>query len=219
VLPARETDTAFDYASKYHARDGYHAADSLKPILEAVKDDFDVIVIDTPPVLNEAAFGAHYLATTSIIPLRASQNDRDSTGKYAKQLPALYKKMHERGHQGYDAVLLTTMNVTETSRSETQFVSELTSMLSADILPRFKTSEAVRACADSFKTIFELNPSEYGKIEAGRTALGSREQLSNAHDNVIAIAKEVEKVLNSVWENQRKKAGQLNEEDQMLEEL
>lgn len=221
ILPARETDTAFDYASKYHAQAGYHAADSLEPILAAVQDDFDIILIDTPPVLNEAAFGAHYLATSSIIPLRASQNDRDSTAKYARQLPELYRKMHERGHQGYDAIMLATTNVTETSRSETQLVSDLTSLLGADMLPSFKTSEAVRACADSFKTIFELNPSEYGKIDSStnKTALGSRAQLANAQANVMSIALEVEKVINSVWDNQRKLAGQQNETDLMLEEL
>ncbi|MBF4436930.1 ParA family protein, partial [Vibrio anguillarum] len=83
VLPARTADARYDFYSKMKGLESqekgvvYHSHDQLMRIVEAVKDDFDIILFDTPPQLNEAAFAAHFVATSSIIPMRSEQNDRD----------------------------------------------------------------------------------------------------------------------------------------------
>ncbi|MBF4264542.1 ParA family protein, partial [Vibrio anguillarum] len=76
VLPARTADARYDFYSKMKGLESqekgvvYHSHDQLMRIVEAVKDDFDIILFDTPPQLNEAAFAAHFVATSSIIPMR-----------------------------------------------------------------------------------------------------------------------------------------------------
>ncbi len=227
ICPALPTDTAFDYQSKaaaYEAAQGgkpYSVANLFQPIIDAVKDEFDVIIIDTPPQLNEASFGAFFCATSSIIPLRPSQNDRDSTSKYAEQLPEMYRNLVQQGHKGYDAVKMVVMSYMESSRAEREFKEDLHSLLQGDMLTPFKHSEAVKVCAEAFKTVFELSPSEYAKVdsESSKAAYGSRAQIEQAQENIINIAKEVEVILNTVWENQRKAAGVKNELDEQVEEL
>ena len=227
VLPASEGDTAFDYTSKAAA---YAAAQEGKPysvapyfsrILEAVQDEFDVILIDTPPQLNEASYGALFCATSSIMPLKPSQNDRDSTSKYAAQLPSMYKSLASQGHSGYDAVKMVLMGYMESSRAERNFQQELSYLLQGDMLTPFKHSEALKVCSEAFKTAFELSASEYAKTDTDtkKTAYGSRVQLESMQENVIEIAEDIEIILNEVWANQRRVAGVKNEDDVVLEEL
>lgn len=222
MCPARETDTKFDYLSKSRSMQdtNYKSHEALLPIINAVKDEFDVILIDTPPQLNEAAFAAQYVATSSIIPLMASQNDRDSTYKYTKQLPSYYRTMFSSGHHGYDFVRLVLSNTKEgSSKAEKKFIDEIKFFLSDDLYPQFKHSEAVKRCSDHFKTLFDLSPSEYSKQikDSNRSQFGSKSALSNAQKNVIEIAESIERDMKAAWKNHRIQAGV--EVQEVLEEL
>lgn len=227
ILPARTRDASFDYHSKNASIEAvkrgqqYNTAELLAPIIESVKDDFDIILIDTPPQLSESSFGAHFIATSSIIPLKAAQNDRDSTAKYADQLPDLYQNMYKNGHQGYDSVSLVLMSHMETSRSEAQFDADLRSLLHEVMLTPFKHSEAIKACSDTFKTIYDISGSEYSRVDkaSGSKNFGTKEQLVKAQDNGLMIARELMSKIDKTWANQRAAAGVKSGYELDMEEL
>ena len=82
----------------------YLAYTDLNPIIDSVKDDFDIILIDTPPKFSAATLAAHYSAANLLIPFKASENDRDSSAKYFRFLARMYGLISGFGHQGYDQI-------------------------------------------------------------------------------------------------------------------
>jgi chromosome partitioning protein len=101
ILPAKDYDREYEVlAEKRKMQGGYVAYKDLQRIIDAVRDDFDIIIIDTAPQFSTATLAAHYVANNVIVPIRPSENDRDASHKYLAYLASMYQLLIGLGHQG-----------------------------------------------------------------------------------------------------------------------
>ncbi|WP_028865223.1 ParA family protein [Psychromonas aquimarina] len=209
ILPASINDIRFEAhvknkASEAFARnESFSAHDSLEPIIEAVKDQFDIIFIDTPPKVTESVIAAHYSATSLIIPLRPADNDRDSSAKYLTTLSNVYKTLMNVGHKGYNNVRVVHVGVSN-SAVDKEISSQVNVALNASCLPDFENSEALKKCDAQSLSVFEISPFDFAKQGASRkiTQNGSRTQLEAAQVNLTNIALNIEADMQNVWQNE-----------------
>ena len=111
ILPAAQSDRAME--GWFHEQVFSHKLTSpyslLADIIESVKDDFDIIIIDTPPSLGYATFNAYFAATSVVFPLSITENDIDATCSYFSYIPQVWALLENANHAGYDfmKILLT----------------------------------------------------------------------------------------------------------------
>lgn len=214
IIPADTSDIIFDAFvrnKQFEARKTgipFSAHDAFEPIMDALKNTYDIVIIDTPPRVSEAVVAAHFSATSVIVPMRPAQGDHDSSTKYLYNLKTLYSQFSELGHKGYDFIKLIQVGAMGGSESELKTSRKIKSKLGGMCLPDFKNSEAVKRCSDTFKGIFEVSPSEYSKRESSNTKAakttqqGSRVSLINAQENVTDIVLELEAALQESWDHE-----------------
>lgn len=134
----------------------------LDKVLSALENDFDIIIIDTPPSLGYASTNAYFAGTSVIFPLGANHNDLDATLQYLRFLPAIYADFARMGHKGYDFMKFLLTNYEANASSQIEITSTLLCNFSDSILStQFKKSEAIRRCSLNKKSVFELSNSEY----------------------------------------------------------
>ncbi len=166
----------------------------LASVLEIVKDQFEIILIDTPPSLGYASINAYFAATSIIFPLGANQNDTNATCQYLSYLPKLYKTLIKEGHTGYDFIKMLVTNYEE-STSSLEVAGEIEHYFGDLVFNTyFKKSEAVRVCSLNRNSIFDLSASTYE---------GHKGTFKNARLNVISVVKDVMKEVTQVWARKR----------------
>ena len=204
ILPASEEDTRFELYSKMKgieaAKAGqvYTSSLHLSKILDAVRDDFDILFIDTPPHMNEINIAAHYVANRLIIPLKATENDRDSTGKYLKQLTQFYTYMKELGHKGYDSINILPSAVNTRSSTEVRIANSIKQALGSYVLDMTTYSEPVVNTNEDLSTIFDISGSFYS---------GKNTSLYAAQSVMMPLISSIEAQANEFWRSQEKMNG------------
>ncbi|ELP5729250.1 ParA family protein [Vibrio vulnificus] len=204
ILAARGDDADYDIehreAQMTASANGQvlHSGQDLQPILDAVKDKYDIILIDTPPRLSEANFAAHMCANNIIIPLRPAQNDRDSSEKFLNSMRKIYRLQRSLGHAGYHSVNIIN-TATTGSRTENRVAYELGQVLAGNVLPDFQYSEVINRLADSFMTAVEVSPSEYRA-----DFKGNYRHCEAVHQNLATIAAHIERIASNIWDEQER---------------
>ena len=193
IIPAAQNDR--DVENIFH--DGVFSGQiqspytRLKSVLDAVKNDFDIILVDTPPSLGYASINAYNAATSAIMPMGANQNDTDATCQYLTYLPKMYKNLIAQGHQGYDFVKFLLTNFEENSASSLEVQDELSDHFNGHLLEStFKKSEAVKRCSLDKNTVYDLSKSMYD---------GHKATFKSAKINADAILLEVMRLVRKVW--------------------
>jgi ATPases involved in chromosome partitioning len=165
----------------------------LSRILEVIEDDFDVIIIDTPPSFGFAALNSYHAATSIIFPLSTSQNDVDATCQYLTYLPRVYKTLLNSGHNGYDFIRMLVTNFEE-STSSLEMLDTLSTHFDPFLYKTcFKKSEAVRKTSLEKNSVFDLSKSTFD---------GTKSTLQAAKINARAVVDEVHRDLKNVWNKQ-----------------
>lgn len=190
VLPASVDDNYVELWLQEESRKkgrAFNPYNLLSKVIEAVKDDFDIILIDTGPSLDYKVMNALYAANSLIIPVQPHQNDQDATGKYLRFVTRIYKQLEGVGHTGYDFIKLLVTRLDRRSQSEVQ-ITELYRhkfgrfMMNAE----FINSEAVKHCSAQMSTIYDFSPHEYHKGKAS---------LRNAQSEFYRVLAEIEGML------------------------
>ena len=164
----------------------------LSKIIEAVKDDFDILIIDTSPYFSAATLTAHYAANNIIVPIRPSENDTDSSEKYFEQLANIYEILAAINHGGYANVLVQPSAVKSNSMSHVETVSRIRSMYHDHCSPvNFLESDAVLNCAKEYSTIYDLSVSEF--------AQGAKKSLARAQTETLPIIRDIENKSIQFW--------------------
>lgn len=196
ILPAAQGDR--DIEALFHQ--GVFSGQITEPykrlnsVLDALGDEFDIVLIDTPPSLGYSAINSYFAATSVIFPLGANQNDTDATCQYLSYLPKLYKTLIKEGHKGYDFIKMLVTNH-EVSSSSLDVMNEINSYFGDFVFStQFKKSEAVRECALNRNSVFDLSVSTY----QGKT----KKTLKNAKLNAFSVVQDVIREINIVWKRQ-----------------
>ncbi len=163
----------------------------LASVIEALQDDFDIILIDTPPSFGYASINAYYAGTSVVFPLGANQNDTDATFQYFTYIPDLYTKLIALGHKGYDFINLLITNNEDNSNSSLDVIKELQSEFGEWLFAnKFNRSEAVRVCSFYKNSVFDLSKSSYE---------GHKNTFITAQTNASAVLGELERNIKRVW--------------------
>lgn len=166
----------------------------LKAVIDAISDDVDIVLIDTPPSLGYASINAYNAATSVIVPLGANQNDTDATCQYLSYLPKIYRNLIAQGHQGYDFIKFLLTNYEENSASSLEVREELNEHFNGYLFSTtFKKSEAVRLCSLDRNTVYDLSKSMYS---------GHKSTFKNAKLNADQILMDIMLQVRKVWDKE-----------------
>ncbi|EGR4213375.1 AAA family ATPase [Vibrio metoecus] len=195
ILPADQKDRQLeaDFHKAVFSGKLENPYSRLSRILDIIEDDFDIIIIDTPPSYGFASLNSYRAATSVIFPLSATQNDLDATCNYFSYLPEVYSSLIESGHKGYDFIRIILTNYEESS-STLDVQSSLTDKFSKFMLGEvFKKSEAVRKCALEKNSVFDVSASTYN---------GPKNTLLAAVINAKSVVAAIHRDIYNIWQQQ-----------------
>ncbi|MCA2014669.1 ParA family protein [Vibrio tritonius] len=193
ILPAHQRDRGLE---NWFHREMLHNRltnpyGRIKEIIEAVEDEFDIIIIDTPPSTCFATLNAYLAATSVIFPIQMAENDIDATCGYFQFITELWALLEELGHPGYDFVKLLITNYAQ-SKATTETLNDFSLFFGQYIYPdRFNHSEAIKECAKVMSTISDMSKSEY----PGRT----KKVFENAETNIFQVTSQIYRDIRDVW--------------------
>ncbi len=195
ILPASQTDRAIE--GWFHEQVFSHKLASpyslLSDIIDSVRDDFDIIIIDTPPSLGYATYNAYFAATSVVFPLSITENDIDATCSYFSYIPQVWALLANANHQGYDF-----MKIMLTNHRDSSTTTELMNSLYDNFAPyiyskEFKHSEAVRQASSLLSTVFDMSKSEYPKSKA---------TFQSAQQNSYEVTSQILRDIVNIWREQ-----------------
>ncbi|GGB52910.1 chromosome partitioning protein ParA [Shewanella inventionis] len=194
VIVSGDRDRGYDIyvrEKESAAKDGeeYQCYKDLERVIEAVRDQYDIILIDTPPHFVAANLSAHYVAEHLIMPVRPSEYDWDSAGMYVSFLARTYKVLRHLGHKGYKTTKLLISSITPNSNAESRLSQKLRQASGAanyftSSIPR---SDAIVACAEQRCTIFDMSLHEFK---------GTRSSFLKAQQAITPLVFEFELMIN-----------------------
>ncbi len=195
ILPASQTDRAIE--GWFHEQVFSHKLASpyslLSDIIDSVRDEFDIIIIDTPPSLGYATYNAYFAATSVVFPLSITENDIDATCSYFSYIPQVWALLANANHQGYDF-----MKIMLTNHRDSSTTTELMNSLYDNFAPyiyskEFKHSEAVRQASSLLSTVFDMSKSEYPKSKA---------TFQSAQQNSYEVTSQILRDIVNLWREQ-----------------
>ncbi len=195
ILPAAQSDRAIE--GWFHEQVFSHKLPSpysiLAEIIDAVKDEFDIIIIDTPPSLGYATYNAYFAATSVVFPLSITENDIDATCSYFSYIPQVWALLANANHDGYDF-----MKILLTNHRDSSTTTELMNSLYDHFAPylyskEFKHSEAIRQASSLLSTVFDMSKSEYPKSKA---------TFQTAQQNGYEVTSQIQRDILNVWREQ-----------------
>ena len=198
ILPASQSDRAIE--GWFHEQVFSHGIASpysiLSDIIDEIRDEFDIILIDTPPSLGYATYNAYFAATSVVFPLSVTENDIDATCSYFSYIPQVWALLANAEHEGYDFMKILLTNHRDSS-STTELLNKLDEYFGSYLYSKeFKHSEAVRQCASLLSTVFDMSKSEYPK---------SKGTFQSAQQNAYEVTSQLMRDILSVWRNEEQK--------------
>lgn len=198
ILPAAQSDRAME--GWFHEQVFSHKLTSpyslLSNIIDNVKDEFDIIIIDTPPSLGYATFNAYFAATSVVFPLSITENDIDATCSYFSYIPQVWALLENANHKGYDFMKILLTNHRDSSTT-TELMNSLYDYFAPYLYSKeFKHSEAIRQASSLLSTVFDMSKSEYPK---------SKSTFQSAQQNSYEVTSQILRDIVNVWREQENK--------------
>ncbi|WP_194439557.1 ParA family protein [Vibrio fluminensis] len=195
ILPAAQSDRAME--GWFHEQVFSHQLPSpyslLSDIIESVKDEFDILIIDTPPSLGYATFNAYFAATSVVFPLSITENDIDATCSYFSYIPQVWALLENANHPGYDFMKILLTNHRDSSTT-TELMNSLYDYFGPYLYSKeFKHSEAIRQASSLLSTVFDMSKSEYPKSKA---------TFQSAQQNGYEVTSQILRDIVNVWREQ-----------------
>ncbi|EGQ9819068.1 ParA family protein [Vibrio parahaemolyticus] len=195
ILPASQSDRAME--GWFHEQVFNHKLPSpyeiLSDVIDAIRDEFDIIIIDTPPSLGYATFNAYYSATSVVFPLSITENDIDATCSYFSYIPQVWALLKNANHEGYDFMKILLTNHRDSS-STTDLMNNLYDYFAPYLYSKeFKHSEAIRQASSLLSTVFDMSKSEYPKSKA---------TFQTAQQNGYEVTSQILRDILNVWREQ-----------------
>lgn len=170
ILCARGDDRSYDGYVRQKEVDAnknkevYLSYSKLQEVIDVVKDEFDVILIDTPPQFSAASLAGHFVANHLIVPMRPSENDKDSSSKYATYLSSMYSLIAGMGHSGYESIDMVITALKKNSPIQYKIAQQIALACGENMAPHYMyESDAITNTGSVFSTIFDISASEYDK--------------------------------------------------------
>ncbi len=157
----------------------------LREAIAEVEDDYDIVVLDTPPSLGFLTLGAIYAATGLLITVHPAMLDVASMSQFLLMMSDLIRVIEDAGavlHQDFFHYLLTRHNPND--QPQTQMVAMLRHLFGGEVLmPTAIESTAVEAAGLAKRSLYELEPGEIGRDTFRR----ARESIDAVNESVVAL--------------------------------
>ena len=165
--------------------------DVLNKGLEVVRDDYDVILIDTPPSLSYMTINAFFASDGMIIPMTASMLDMVSSAQFwslfSDLAASISKRLPDPKQYDFINILLAKINNNDTTtRAVRDWIS---TVYGGKVMPVEIPMTAVSGSAASeFATVFDITKYE-----------GDARTYKRAREAYESLALAVEESIRMVW--------------------
>jgi chromosome partitioning protein len=165
--------------------------DVLNKGLDAVRNDYDVILIDTPPSLSYMTINAFYAADGIIVPMTASMLDMASSaqfwGLFSDLAASIAKKQSVPKQYEFVNVLLSKINNADTTtRAVRDWIS---TVYGGKVMPvEIPMTAVVGSAASEFATVFDIVRYD-----------GDLRTYKRAREAYEALALTVEESIRIIW--------------------
>ena len=194
LIPATSTLSAAEFSlpSRQIRERDFRFWDVLNSGLDAVKDDYDVILIDTPPSLSYTTINAMWAADGLVVPISPGALDFLSSAQFWAMFGDLAESMGERWAKkqyAFISVLLSTVNTTDAATGIMR--QWITDTYRDRVLPVVVPSSAVMSYASAqFGTVYDIHRYEGSQ----KTYLRARE----AYDQFCEL---IEQSVVAAWQD------------------
>lgn len=193
IIPASMDIIEFEYETALSFRDGgtsspFHSR--MAEGLSQVRDDYDIVLFDTPPQLSFAVISALFASSGMIIPLTASMLDVMSLSTFMTMAAELMAVVEEQDQdKTYDFIRFMITRYETGDQPQLQVASFMRTVLGDAVMNNeFLKSTAIGDAANTKQPLFEVEP---------------RDITKSTYDRVMAsisgMADEVEADLRKAW--------------------
>ncbi|MGE6785888.1 plasmid partitioning protein RepA [Ensifer adhaerens] len=157
----------------------------LKLALAEVEQDYDIVILDTPPSLGFLTLSAIYAATSMVITVHPAMLDVASMSQFLLMMGDLISVLNESGaqlDQDFIRYLVTRHDPNDAPQS--QVVAMLRHMFGTDVLlPTAIESTAVEAAGLAKRSIYELEMGQIGRDTHKR----AREAVDSVNEAIVRL--------------------------------
>lgn len=162
VIPAFPSDERFVDCYWGTGEEGQHELVSVlrEKVLPILKQEYDLIFIDTPPQNSPILWAVNEAADAVLIPVTPREFDFASTSNYMATMPSTFRELPSKGENLKWAKLLP-VNFDEKSAHEVKVFDKLLRAAQGHLLSTaIRHSEAFVAAAESNRTVLDIKKSE-----------------------------------------------------------
>ena len=163
----------------------------LRMAIAEVEDDYDLVILDTPPSLGFLTLGAIYAATGLIVTVHPAMLDVMSMSQFLLMMEGLIATIHSGGgrlHQDFLYYLITRHDPHD--QAQAQVVSLLRHLFGEDVLtPTAVESTAIESAGLAKRTLYELEPGNVG-----------RDTFRRAKEAMDAVNERILDLINRSWQ-------------------
>jgi chromosome partitioning protein len=157
----------------------------LRLAIAEADDDYDVVVLDTPPSLGFLTLGAIYAATGMVVTVHPAMLDVASMSQFLLMMSDLIRVIQDAGatlKQDFFHYLITRHDPND--QPQAQIVSMLRHLFADEVLmPTAIESTAIEAAGLAKRSLYELEPGEIGRDTFRR----ARESVDAVNEGIRAL--------------------------------
>jgi len=168
LIPSSMEIVEFEYETALSFRDPGGAAPfhaRMARALDDVKDDYDLVIYDTPPQMSFAVISALFASTGMVIPLTASMLDVMSLSTFLSMAGDLMKVVEaQASDKRYDFIRFLITRYEATDQPQLQMASYLRTILGDAVMAStLIKSTAIGDAANTTQPMLEVDPKEFNR--------------------------------------------------------
>lgn len=190
LSPARLVLSEFETETAVNAGRGVAFFDKLNQAIQTVADDYDVVIIDSPPALGFLTLTGLYAATSVIVPMTPSMLDLASTQQFVEMTSAYLGVIEDTGVQlnhDFFSFLITRDDPSDIPSQQ------IVSLMRALFQDRVVSATSLRSTAVADASMLKMSIYEVARSEMTRST------YDRARASMDAVGSEIAGMVQQAW--------------------